>query len=238
MATATARDIIASSLREIGVLEAGEVGTYQEAKDGLDALNNLLDQWAAEPLSLYTLARTTFSIVSGTQEYTVGTGFATAAGFGLHRVGYIETATDPDTEIPLVKLNDDQYISIAQKAATSTAPTGWYLKEAYPSAIILLLPTPTSSTLTGVRYSWTHLTRISNLSDNVSFPPGYQRMLVKNLAVDLAPQYEKQVNPLLFQQANDSKAAVKRANYRPSVMSFDAGALIGTGSHFSILTGE
>ena len=52
---ATARDYITSSLKEIGVLGEQETPTAAQSADGLEALNDLIDQWAAIRLQIYSI---------------------------------------------------------------------------------------------------------------------------------------------------------------------------------------
>jgi hypothetical protein len=50
--TVTARDLVTMSLRSIGVLHSGEVPSAEEANDGLDALNQMLQSWIYEGINL------------------------------------------------------------------------------------------------------------------------------------------------------------------------------------------
>jgi hypothetical protein len=49
---ATARDLITMSLRTIGVLHSGETPSAEEATDGLDTLNQLMNSWLYEGIDL------------------------------------------------------------------------------------------------------------------------------------------------------------------------------------------
>lgn len=48
----TARDLITMSLRSIGVLHSKETPSAEEADDGLDALNQMLNSWLYEGIDL------------------------------------------------------------------------------------------------------------------------------------------------------------------------------------------
>jgi len=235
---AEVRDIVTAALRELGVLASGEVATADEANSGLEELNRLVDQWAGERLLIYRVTRTTWTI-SATQNYTVGTGGTVnvARPVYLDHVNFIDTSTNPDTEYKLTPLTDDAWAAIAQKALTGTLPTNWHYNPTFPLGTLSLWPVPTSSTLQGALYAPQQVSEFASLDEVISLPPGYRRMLVKNLARDLAPSYDRPVHPELKEEAIESKATVKRNNHRLSDLSFDAAVLGGSG-FFDIYTGR
>ncbi len=240
---ADVRDIVTDSLREIGVLAAGETATADDANFGLDALNRLVDQWAAERLAIYTNTRTVFTITSGTSSYTVGSGGTADIAFPVFvdHVNFQDTSQSPTLEYQMQPLTNDAYSRIPIKTLTSPRPTSYYWNPTYPLGTLILWPMPTLTTLQGVIYHPTAVTEFTSLSTAVSLPPGYRRMLVKNLAVELSPSYERPPSEELSRQAIESKATVKRANTVLMDMQVDAGALIqgrNTRYIYSILTGS
>lgn len=228
---ADARDLVTASLVDLGVLAAGETAQAGDATFALETLNRLMNQWAAEKLQSYTLTRTMWSITANDGDYTVGSGANVNVARPVHvdDVRFIDTSTDPDTEHPMDKLTEEAYAAISQKALTSVYPSKWYYNPTYPNGTLNLWPVPTSATLQGALYAWAVLGTFASLSTSVSLPPAYERMIVKNLAIELAPSYERSPNPLLIEQARDSKAAVKRSNSRLQDLSFDRGSLIQGG---------
>lgn len=235
---AEVRDIVTAALRELGVLAAGEVATADEANSGLEELNRLVDQWAGERLLIYRITRTTWTLISGTQVYTVGTGGTVnvVRPVYLDHVSFIDTSTNPDTEYPLTPLTDNAWAALAQKALTSTLPSNWFYNPTFPLGTLSLWPAPTSATLQGALYAPQQVAEFAGLDEVISLPPGYRRMLVKNLARDLAPSYDRPVHPELKEEAIESKATVKRNNYRLSDLSFDP-AVTG-GGVYNIVTGS
>ena len=225
---ATARDLISAALSDMGILAAGEVPTADDASDALNALNRLLDQWAAENLTIYTVTRTTHAITSGDNTYTVGaTGdIAITRPVFFEGIKFQDTSTDPATEYNLVPHTEDSWAQVRLKDLTSVFPNSYYYNPTYPNGTIYLWPVPTSATLELVLYSWTAVPQFTGLTVSASLPPGYQRAIVKNLAVDLAPAYEKAPSQLLLEQARESKMIIQRANKRLTDMSLDPAALI------------
>ena len=218
-------DIIEPALRDLGVLQAGEAATAADSADALVALNNLLDQWALEPLTVYTWTRTVKAITASDGEYSIGSGgdVNIARPARIDRVTLIDTAQDPDHESPLARLTEREYQNIPQKAQESEQPDSFYYNPTYPTGTLYLFPVPSGSDLSFAVYVQTAVPQFSTAQESVSLPPGYERMLVKNLALELAPSYGvRSLNPLLVAQAADAKAAVKRANQRPVKVVFSA----------------
>lgn len=74
----TARDLITRALRAIGVLAQGETPTAAEAQDALLILQDMLASWATWRRTIPTVARPSFTLVPGVQDYTLGIWVATA----------------------------------------------------------------------------------------------------------------------------------------------------------------
>ena len=225
---ATARDLITSALSDMGILAAGETPTADDARDALDALNRLLDQWAAENLTIFTVTRTTHAITSNDNTYTVGpTGdIAIVRPVFFESIKFQDTSVSPTIEYNLVPHTEDSWAQVRIKELTSVFPNSYYYNPTYPNGTIYLWPVPTSATLELVLYAWTAVAQLASLSASMALPPGYARAIVKNLAVDLAPAYEKQPSQLLMEQARESKMIIQRANKRLMDMGLDPAALI------------
>ena len=241
---ATVRDICTQALQDLMVLGADQVMGESEANLALVKLNNLVDQWTSESLMLYSEVRTTWTISANDGSYTVGTGgnVNVARPVYVDYVNFIDTSQDPDLEIPLVPLTDQAYAAIPQKALTSTLPGYFWYNLTYPTATLEIWPIPTSTTLQGAMYARAQVGEFSALSTSISLPPGWRRCLVANLAIELAPAFEREPSATLVKIAAQSKATLKRSNIRLVDASLDAGALIGANrkhsSYFDFLTGQ
>lgn len=235
----TAGDLCSSALKKLGVLAAGETMTAEDGADALSALNALLDQWGADNLQIYTVTRTTFTITASTQNYAVGTGAVVnvVRPVFIEHIRFQDTSVSPTMEYPLATLTEDQWAGIAQKTITSPFPNAYYYNPTYPTGTISFWPVPTSATLQGVLYAPTAVSEFAALTTTVSLPPGYRYMLITNLALQLAPDYDRQPSPALVEAARDSMATVKRANVRTMLMSMPPGALFqAQRGYYNILT--
>lgn len=233
--------LIEPALKELGVLGASETATAGEAADALAALNRMVDAWPAETLLNVSFKEPTktFTMTASVATYGVGpTGgvVLTVRPPTIAHVTVIDTAATPDIEYPLTELTDDQWAAIPQKLLTSTMPQAWYYNPTFPDGTLHLYPVPTGANLQGAIYAQDPTVVFAATSTTVSLPPGYLRMIVKNLALELAPSYGREVSPVLFKQAAESMATVKRQNTRPADMEFEAAALCQRGGGYNIYT--
>lgn len=229
MAITTVGDVVAAALRKIGVLAEGEVPSAQMATDALDALNARLDQMKAENLTIPAVSRTLAALTANQTSFTIGIGGninpTMARPDSIASVAYINAA---GMEIPLNLLNDQQYAALPLKALTGTVPAMAYYSPTWPTGTLYPLPIPTIAA-TWVIYAPAEPPEFTALTDLVNLPPGYRRMLITNLAMELCDDYERQPPALLPQQAASSLAVVKRSNAKELLIKFDRGALVGNG---------
>lgn len=223
---ATVLDLTSAALREIGVLASGETAPSADSTDALTTLNRLLDSWANRRLRIFTITDTSWTIVSGTDNYTVGTAGTIAVARPtegqVQGVTYVDTTASVVTEVPLGKMNHDAWRRIRQKLITSGEPTHAYYNPTVSTGTLHLYPVPTSSTLTGHFYTAERVAAFAALTSTVTLPAGYERMIVKNLAVELCPSYGREPSQFLVKQANEATAEVKVGNKAQANLSFDS----------------
>ncbi len=229
----TVRDRIKRSMRLIGAIAAGETPAAEELADALESLNAMIGEWSNEKLLIYSEDREIFDLVAGTASYTIGEDgtYDTSRPQKIERAA-IRVGTQ---EFPVEVINLEQFASIPIKASTSTIPQRLYYNTTAPLGTITLWPTPSAAEEL-VLYSWKPLTEFASVATTVSLPPGYNQAIDTNLAVVLAPEYGKPVSADLARLATESKAAIKRMNIKPHLLSVDL-ALRSTGS-FNINEGD
>lgn len=215
---ATAGDIITRALRSLSVLAQGESADSDQLSDGLVSLNDMLVAWSNERLTVYKTVQESIALVGGQSAYDIGSG---ATSINTVRPIKIEGAFIRlgGVDYPLQILTREQYNEISNKSLSSDLPCALYYDPGFPTSNIRIYPAPTGGTL--YFDSWKPFSAFSTVSDAVSLPPGYDRALRLNLAVEMMPDYQVQ-NPMVLGLAKESKAGLKRANHNPAVMSFDA----------------
>jgi hypothetical protein len=233
----TGRDLVSSSLRLLGVLASGEAPSAAEAVDGLSAINRMLDSWSTEGLMIYSSAREEFTLTAGVSAYTMGVGatFNTSRPQKILRAA-LEMGSNPAIEYPMRILTVEQWADIVQKTTQSTIPTDIYPEGTYPNETLNLYPAPDAAQ-TLVLYSWKPLSQIATLNTAIELPPGYQKALVYNGAVELAPEYGKMIPDAVSMGASESKATLKRMNARPYYLKVDP-ALVNTDGTYNIYRGD
>jgi len=213
--TQTVRDLITRALRLLGVLGEGERISSGQASDALLTFQTWIDALRAESLSLATLTRSTHSLAAQSS-YTVGPGGDLNIVYPayLDRVALIDAAVTPTSERPLGMFTDASWANLPQKALTATEPHSVYYSPGFPLGTLHVYPVPTAAIQLALYAPGSPLTSVASLDTVISVPPGWARMLVSNLAVELAEEYGKPVSPTLLERASESKAAVKRSNTR------------------------
>lgn len=210
----TARGIIKQALQKIGAVTKGESVDADEAADGLNTLNAMIASWSNESLLIYARLSESFPLVSGQSSYTIGTG----GDFNTDRPLQILTAftrignIDYDIDI----ISDQAFDGITQKSIGSSIPEVMFYNAGFPLGTITIYPVPTTGTL-HIR-SEKQLTQLASLDTDVSLPPGWERALVYNLALELSPEYGQQTDQMVYNTANDSLNKIKTAVARNKTM--------------------
>lgn len=200
----TARQIITKAMQKLGVLVKSEAPSADEANDALDALNALLASWSNNSLNIYVRAWENFSLQGGVGEYTIGTGqtfnttrplFIVEAHYRLGNIDY-----------PIQIVKDETYNAIAYKNIQSL-PEVLNYDNGYPVGKIRIYPVPSAS-YTLYMLSEKPLASFT-LDDDVSLPAGWERALINNLAIEIAPDYEQPVQPALLSVAESSLRSIQ-----------------------------
>jgi hypothetical protein len=208
-----AQDLISNALRFLGALAVGETASSAELSDGLLVLNELLASWSAEGAPLYTRTSETVALTTA-QTYTWGAGgtWNTTRPLRLLSAASIYQGVYR----PLDLISYAEWQGIPERAIAGNVVQKLYLDNAYPLAAASLWPKPASSSTSLELVSLKELTGFTNLTDTVSFPPGYERALRFGLALDLAPEYGRPITPELIALATQAKAslvALNKANF-------------------------
>ncbi|HXG71327.1 MAG TPA: hypothetical protein VNJ04_12045 [Gemmatimonadaceae bacterium] len=231
----SALEFIASAMKSCGAIGEGETPTSEAAADGLIRLNDMLDSWGTQRLTIYTVARTVKPLTSGTASYTLGTGgdIAIVRPLWIEAAGVIlDTGASPLTEVPIRLLTDQEWEQTAQKLFQSTLPVGVYYDHTWTAGLgrVYLWPVPSVDTTSLVLYTPTALTQFADLSTVYTFPPGYRNAIRRNLVLELAEEFGRAVTGVQLEQAQQTLGQIKRSNTRPSELGFDRGLSPRAGS--------
>lgn len=206
---ATVNDLITGSLRLIEEIGAGQTISAEDSADGLSALIAMIDSWSIQGGAIYTETIEQFAL-TGATSYTMGSGgnFNTTRPTKVRAVNYYLSGADTFEE-RLDVLSMEEYAYQRDKTVNGYAKRVYYSSD-YPLAKLYFHPIPTTGFCK--IFSEKPLTNYTATTDNIVLPPGYERALRYNLAVELAPEYGKQASQTIMMIAAESKNAVENKN--------------------------
>lgn len=219
---ATVRDLIKNSMRLVGIIGSTETPSADEQADALSALNAMLSSWSTEDLVIYQVTREEFSLTSGDGTYTMGASgdFNTTRPVEITRAMLEDQSGIPTQEYPIEIITPEEYAQIATKDLQADFPTKLYPDYGNPLVTVTLYPVPSAANKL-VLYSKKPLTTFTSYSTELTFPPGYEKALKYNLAIEIAPEYGKEPSATIVSQAIESKANIKRKNSKPRYLVTD-----------------
>ena len=234
---ATAGDQINRALRLLGVLAEGETPSAATSQDALTAMNQMIDSWNTERLSVFSTQDQVFTWPASQRSRTLGP----TGNFVGNRPVYFDDSTyfrDPSTNISygIKFINQSQYDGIAVKTVTSTYPQVIFVNMAYPDVDMYVYPVPFRD-LEWHFISVEELTQPAGLATTLAFPPGYLRAFTYNLACEIAPEFGVEPSPQVQRIAMTSKRNLKRVNNPNDVMSMPY-SIVATRQRYNIFAGN
>jgi hypothetical protein len=225
---ATARDIVGRAQRLIGIVKSGDSLNESYFQDGLIALNTMIESWQADKPIAYALQDKAFTLAAGDPTITLG---GTTPNIDTRPIEidniYVRAG---GTDYPIKLVEQERWFAIPDKATSSDIPELAYYAPSYPTGVLNLWPVPSVGNVLHVVFS-VPVSTLSSLSTTVAFPPGYERALAYNLAIEIAPEFQKHVSDEVAKIAAESLANIKRANHRPIISYTDLVPLTSMGSN-------
>lgn len=253
-ADGSAAAFITDGLYDLGCLFPGMSPSADLLNTCLRAANDWLDAQLIDELMIPASPAQVFTLTAGLQFYTIGPN-ETAPNFTAARPTQIEQANillntvNPVIRTPLNIIEVDVWANIALVDLPQTLPTLLYYEKSFnvnTGASRILIWGGAINNYGLELYSWdqTVLRQFTDLTTAYKYPPGYKRMLQKNIAVAMAPRvaaYAKSnrsngvlapspaMLQLVAQQAMESKEAVTSYNAPSPTLTCDP-AFQGSGS--------
>jgi len=204
----TVLDVITGAAKLIGVLFKSETLANDEAQDGLDCLNDMLNSWSNDSGLTFANTRQSFNLSGGVAEYTIGTGgaFNTARPISITAAFIREGNIDYQLNI----IGDIEYERITNKILSTSIPKYLNYSNEYPLATITLYPSPAAA------YQLWLITKkplgtYTDLTDVISLPQGFIRAIKYNLAIEMSTQYGVEPSNVVANIANKSLGDVRRS---------------------------
>lgn len=237
----TWRELLTTSLQEIGVYGPGETPSAADINLALNKGRRLINRWNAQRCAVYAQSFETFVITPSLSPHTIGPTVATWTV--TQRPVTIESAD------LVITSNIRQGITIrgpqwwaaqSQPDLTSTIPTDVYYQPDWPNGKLFFWPVPT--TAYSVELQVRVLLSAITLDTVFSLPPGYEDAITLTIAEMCSGPFRLPITPDLRDEARRARAVIFDVN-DPSVslITADYGMTPGDGgsrADFNFLTGR
>ncbi len=213
--------LVQDALFACGAYGVGDNLDNGDAQLVLRRLNRMLESWDTEKLSLWESAVESLTMSSGVTSYLTTSLPSTIRPTFVDSWYVRLDGTDYHGDF----ISMQEYDDIPQKTVQGI-PRMCYVRARLGSQQLNFYPTPDAAytLFVSVRRKFGDVagtqedgTRVT-LSTTLTLPPGYERAIVDNLAVDISPSFGRPPNPILMQQAVESKRTLKRLNHEPIVL--------------------
>ena len=211
--------IITDAYQKLGVYAPNEILSDSDATLGLNQLNDLIDDWLADGISLYQIQSVSGAISRQMQDYTVGPGgmipvarpirVATGRGVASIQVGGNTTLVD---SVSALEWNAIYSPANNTPMVFMATPAAMYYEPQYPLGLLSVSPLPSANgTLTfSALYG---MSNFQTLSSSFIMGPGQEQGLKSNLAVVLNPYFGgSPVSPELLAEAQQTKTVLTLTN--------------------------
>lgn len=206
-------------MQQLGALTTGESPSSAEETDALTLLNAMIDSWSTERLNIFSIVQSVHALTTTQQSYTIGSG----GDFNVTRPVRYERASIrmPNTGgsgyryEPVEIIDALGWSQIVGRSTTDVVPTTLFPDMAFPLTTLYLWPIPTFSTISPylALWTWTQLQQFADIATtSYTFPPGYERALKLNFALEAASMFGIVPTQQLVQQAIEAKAAIRMLN--------------------------
>lgn len=221
----TALTIITDALSDISVLAEEETPTASQAAGALRKLNNMIDAWNIESLSVYGSVPLILPFISSQGSYTIGPGgnLDTPRPTNIF-AAYVRNVSLPlaqQQDIPLYIFNPAEWAAVQFKGQIGNYPfNGVFFDMQFPLITAYVNPIPIDGSYSMIIWEKGIISNFS-LTDPILLAPGYKRALTSNLSKELCASYELPVPDSVETIATNSKAELMVVNLEINEMQID-----------------
>lgn len=205
----TAQSQINRALRIINVLAARETPSAADSNVAFTVLNAMLSSWNIKQLYVYQFQDETHTLIAGTGSYTIGTGGDISTVRPVRIQGaYVRDSDGEDTHLDVI--NKPDYDRINDKDLGGL-PSVLFYDPAFPLGTVNLWKVPDAASTLHIK-TWKPFSAFSTLATDIDLPPGYEQLLVYNLAVLLGAEFNAPVREDVMAIALNAKAEIEDLN--------------------------
>lgn len=204
--------LMSDAMIQAGILGASDTVTPNDQALVLRRLNRMISSWNNESLMLFALTPDSFTMVTGQANYASSTYLTSGRPVSIDSI-YVRLSNIDYT----VEVIDNQTWNAIPYKPTTGIPSQCFVDTDFPDTTLRFYPTPYAAFTCFVQ-ARTPLTGSITAVTDVTMPPGYEKAVVDNLAVDISPSFGIDISPMMVQSAKESRAVLKRNNYVPLLM--------------------
>lgn len=209
---ATANKIIAHALGALGINAPGDAASADDAALCLTRLNDLTEAWGLSMQNAVTTREVLFPVTVSQTSYTIGPALQINIARPVRLLPGCYTRIG-NIDYPMDVVDYAQYAAIELK---DIGPNAWpaviYYDANIPTGTVQVWPRPQVGSVLHLFVS-VQVGAFPDLVSDVTLAPGYARALAYNLALEIAPDFERAVGPHLMALANQSLRTLKRVNH-------------------------
>jgi len=198
---------ITRAMRKLGAIDPGRGPTGNEAQDGLDDLNQVLESWTRKRRLVWAEQITRVTFPSSKQSYTIGPGGDLATDINgaailrpnRIRAGNIVLSTlNPPVHLPVTFLDSIEWLGIAVPLIATNIPVKAYYDQNFVSTpgtggssataglgTIYFNPYPAAPLPDFEFLARVKLTQFADLTTDYLFPDGYARAILYTLCEEM-----------------------------------------------------
>lgn len=220
----TAQQIVTRQMQALGILGRNGVPTAADYNDAIAATNAMLDSWSGENLFAWANQTIAHTLTINTSSYTIGSGGA----INTTRPDNISQAWLRDSnglDYPMSVVPQYIWNGIGDKSIDSQIPTTLFYDPQYPLGIVNIFPVPLLAYSLRMN-AILQQTTFSSVTHSLSAPPGYERAMILQGAVELMSAgfpclLDEKGLARLYENADKAMANIKRKNIKEQVAAMD-----------------
>lgn len=222
----TATTIVTDALGLIGVVDPVEAAQAEDADLSLRVLNRIIDGLGVVGSMAFASSFQTFTLPAGTSSRTIGT----AGDWAVERpvsIGIGAYAVQNTIATKLEQWTAQEYTAITLKDATSDVPEGFHYQTTTAAlGTLYFWPVPASD-VSVVLPLVTRLSSFADLTTDYTLADGYETLFVYELAIKLAPHYNREAPASVIAEATRIRRQIQRVNRKVPVLSVQEMRMLG-----------
>lgn len=207
----TLNTLVRKSMQKSGILTKTQQPAADEANDAVDAINDMLASWANDSMLCYARKWETFNMTGGVGLYTMGTGGMLNTPRPINIIS--SHMTDGTIDYWMKPIRDDIYNDQIQMKQAPGIPYYLQYDGGYPLQTLRLWPIPPSSLYSLFILSEKPLSSYG-LNDVIDLPPGWERAIIFNGAIEIAGDYGQEPPDTVVKIARESRQLIEKATIR------------------------